>query len=269
MSDADYRADPRPSITQLAKLDRMTPAHARVEWARPATEAMDLGTAVHARVLQPERYEELVLVRDEPVNPRTGQPFGRETKAYQEWLAEHAGLEATVIAPRDAEIVETMAASARRTHAWPLLRLCDLIEQPLYATIGGVEVRGRPDAICTTPPGRLIIDLKTTRTHATRSEFERSIASYGYGFQAAGYSMLAEANGIDARHFVFLVIENKPPYAAAAFRLMEEVVTYYRPRVEAAARLYAECAERGEWPAHPTAIQEIGLPRWHEGSREL
>lgn len=268
MTDS-YRKDPRPSITQLAKLHSMTPAHARVEWAKAPSEAMELGSAVHIALLQPEDFDSMIFVSDAPVNERTGKPYGRDTKAFGDWemaiKQEHG--DKILISTEQADFIDRMVRSVKQLDAWRLLRACDMKEIPLYGQIAGVQVRGRPDAVCSKKYAPVIIDLKTSKS-ASRSWFEKSIADFDYGFQAAGYAMLAAQNGIDCRHYLFIVVENQRPFGSACFRLNDEVISWYRPKVEAAARLYEECVQTDSWPAYPYETQEIGLPRWHEASRQ-
>ena len=262
MSDR-YRDDHRPSITQLAKLDAMPPLHARAEWRKAPTAAMTLGTALHAAVLMPEEFERR-YVRGVQVDRRTKDGKSR----WEAFLAEAGDRE--VLDPDDHDAVLAMREGVRRCDAAGYLRLMDAIEQPLYGTIAGVGVRGRPDAFATRGPGRgIVVEVKTTSSLATRSEFERAIASYGYGFQAAGYAMLMQQSAVEHRYTIFVVCETRPPHGCAVFLLQPEVIEWHRPRVEAAARLYAECVASDRWPGHPTEVQEVGLPRWHEAARQL
>jgi hypothetical protein len=272
MSDADYRADPRPSITQLAKLDRMTPAHAWVEWAKLPSKSMQFGTAFHTLVLEPHKFNELVVVAPPPINPRTGEPYGVGTKAHDEWAAEHSAPGKTLITTTQAKAMELMASSVQDLDIYAVTAFGDAmnaIEKPLFGKIAGVECKGKPDLCCFANLGDfspLILDLKTTSGKATPEEFQRSLVDYGYAFQATGYCMLYEARFHERlRQFVFVVVESEPPYAAAAFRLDPKVIEWFRPRVERAARIWGE----GVFvDAYPAATQTIGMPRWHEASRQ-
>ena len=51
------------------------------------TEAMALGSAVHMLALEPERFEQEYDIHEGPINPKTGRSYGRDTKAFEEWLA--------------------------------------------------------------------------------------------------------------------------------------------------------------------------------------
>ena len=56
----------------------------------PITETREMffGTACHKMILEGRAaFADEYKVADGPINPRTNQPFGRETKAFAEWLA--------------------------------------------------------------------------------------------------------------------------------------------------------------------------------------
>ena len=50
--------------------------------------ALAVGRAVHVLVLEGRaKFDAEFMVSDGPVNPKTGEPFGKLTKAYREWAA--------------------------------------------------------------------------------------------------------------------------------------------------------------------------------------
>ena len=57
------------------------------EIAESESPALALGRAAHCLILEGRAaFDEQYLVADGPVNPKTGEPFGKATKAYAEWL---------------------------------------------------------------------------------------------------------------------------------------------------------------------------------------
>ena len=51
------------------------------------TQSLALGRAVHCLILEGRAaFDEQYLVADGPVNPKTGEPYGKATKASAEWL---------------------------------------------------------------------------------------------------------------------------------------------------------------------------------------
>ena len=263
MDEATYRADERPSVTQLAKLLQMPPLHARHEWDKPATPAMEFGTAVHTAILEADEFESRYVA---------GPKVDRRTKAgkfaWAVFEGENEGKQ--VMSADDFERATTIAGNVFDSEADAYLQRMDQVETPLFGRLHGVPFKGRPDAFASKGFMRgVMMEIKTTSTLATRQNFEKAIAVYSYGFQAAAYRILAEQNGYAIRHMLYVVCETKPPFGVGLFRLMDEVVDWYRPRVEEAIDIYHECMRTNSWPGHPAEIQEVGLPAWHEASRQL
>ena len=58
------------------------------EIAESESPALALGRAAHCLILEGRAaFDERYLVADGPVNPKTGEPYGKATKAYADWLA--------------------------------------------------------------------------------------------------------------------------------------------------------------------------------------
>ena len=73
----DFRKSPRLYLKKM---------NGEIEQAESA--ALAVGRAVHVLVLEGRaKFDEEFLVTDGPVNPKTGEPFGKTTKAYREWAA--------------------------------------------------------------------------------------------------------------------------------------------------------------------------------------
>ena len=52
------------------------------------TAAYQIGRALHTLILEGRsKFDEEYLISSGPTNPKTGEPFGKTTKAYREWLA--------------------------------------------------------------------------------------------------------------------------------------------------------------------------------------
>ena len=50
--------------------------------------ALALGRVAHCLILEgKDAFDEQYVVADGPVNPKTGEPYGKSTKAYAEWLS--------------------------------------------------------------------------------------------------------------------------------------------------------------------------------------
>ena len=58
------------------------------EIAESESPALALGRAAHCLILEGRAaFDEQFHVADGPVNPKTGEPYGKAAKAYAEWLS--------------------------------------------------------------------------------------------------------------------------------------------------------------------------------------
>lgn len=246
MPASDYYRLPRVSKSALDKLAR-SPAHMRAPSVEE-TRAMRIGKALHALAL-------------EGIAPLVRPEFSGKgsVAARAEWDAAHEGQ--TIISEDEAAQVHGMAAHiAMHPVAGPALRRADgIAEASILWTCEhtGAECKSRLDWLL---PG-IILDLKTT-ADARPDAFARSVATYRYEAQAAFYLQAAASAGVPAEHFIFVVVENAPPYAVALYQLDDAALEQGRRLYLRDLETYQRCAERDDWPAYPTDIQTLSLPRW-------
>ena len=243
---AEYFALPRVSKSALDKLAR-SPAHMRAPSVEE-TRAMRIGKALHALAL-------------EGIAPLVRPEFSGKgsVAARAEWDAAHEGQ--TILSEDEAAQVHGMAAHiAMHPVAGPALRRADgIAEVSILWTCEqtGALCKSRLDWLL---PG-IILDIKTT-ADARPDAFARSVATYRYEVQAAFYLQAAASAGVPAEHFIFVVVENAPPYAVALYQLDDAALEQGRRLYLRDLETYQRCAERDEWPAYPTDIQTLSLPRW-------
>lgn len=65
------------------------------------------------------------------------------------------------------------------------------------------------------------------------------------------------------KHFAFIAVEKKPPYAVGVYVLDSEGVEIGRAQYQHDLRVYAECVRTGVWHGYGDKIQTISLPAWH------
>ena len=215
-----------------------------------ATAQMLLGSAAHCAVLEPLEFDSRYAAAPE-VDRRT--KVGKE--AWAEFSARNSGKEILT-----AEQHETAWAIKDALAAMPEYR--DLVfGGGEYATevsrfwtdeVTGIKLKGRADMLRS---DGVCIDLKTT-VDASPHGYPRAIAKYGSHIQAAIY---CDAFGCD--RFVFVAIENKPPFAAGIYTLDEASLELGRQQYRAALDGIAKCERVGAWPAG-YGEREIGLPAW-------
>jgi len=257
LSNEAYHALKAVSPSQIKVLAR-SPLHyfdqflAEDREKKEPTPAMQVGTALHTAVLEPELWDATVAVP-----PHT---FDRRTKVGKELAAEFERESAgkIVLTPDDADRVRRMADAVHKHPAAKFLLELPGRREPSYTwkdPATGLECKTRPD--WHSEDRRLVVDVKTTRD-ASREEFAKSIANYDYHVQAAW-----NQGALEAEQFLSLAIESERPYAVAVYPASGALIAAGQRRIEAAMTLLAECWASGVWPGYGDLVQEpIDLPGW-------
>jgi hypothetical protein len=252
--ELEYHAHPALSSTG-ARLLLDSPARFRYRMEHPYhSDAFDLGTAVHTKVLG------------------TGFPMAVlefpdfRTKAAQ--LSRDEAREAGLV-PILASVARVVDAMAEAVLAHPtartLLETEGIREASVFATdpATGVDMRARFDHLPTGDGPVTAVDLKTTAGRADPRGFAKSAAAYGYEVQEAHYlDTLAIARGHRNADMVFVVVEKEAPYFVAVQQLDEQFAEIGRAKAQKAREVYRECLDSGVWPAYPTDITPVSPPAW-------
>ena len=247
MPNDDYHKSDGISKTGLDKIER-SPAHYRWPEKRNSTRNMEIGTAIHAAILEPVRFDSEYCLSDS--NKRT-------EKAYKDDAKIHTG--ELTLTKNEAEHVMGMRESVEADYlAMKHLREDGRPELSAFCTDPetGVQIRARFDWL--TNDG-VSVDVKKTQD---LRKFGRSVADYRYHVQDAMYSFIyKQITGEDLKSFYFLAVEENSPYSCKMFELDElakEIGQYYfRKNL----RTYADCINSGKWP-HKEIDGVIELSNW-------
>jgi exodeoxyribonuclease VIII len=256
LPDSIYHSFDAMSASRLRILDRSTSLHLAHSIANPSdSPALAVGRALHCKVLTPHLY-----LRDFVVAPAVDRRT-KEGKATYESFVASVGSK-TVLTADQAEEVSAMAAAiaANPDARMVVSDLNGSAEVSLFAEIAGVRAKSRFDRLVEVNGERIIVDVKTTASSASKSEFERTIWNFGYGVQCAFYLEMARACGVPAQHFVFVVVEKTAPYATAVYRFSDEIAEAFRPRMLELVTQYK--AYLAEGPRGYEGVTEIGIPAW-------
>ena len=249
MPNEDYHNHDSISNSGLSLVSR-SPAHYafRTPWA--ATRAMDIGTAFHTALLEPERFKAEYVTTEG--NDRRKVEYKDAAKVY--------GGDKTLTANEGAS-VSVMSESIRSNDAAQ-----ELLSSPGYAEVSffvkdpetGCVLRCRFDWLTHTG---FAIDLKKTQD-CREFAFSKSVLMYRYHCQAAMYSHVYElVMGKPLESFKFLAVEEQPPCANVLYDLdafaMQIGHTGYRESLAE----YAKANESGEWTTY-TGTGVVTLPEW-------
>lgn len=254
---ADYLALDGLSISNL-KFMGESPLKYRHHLTAPRTEpaAQSLGTAAHAAILEPRKF-----------NPAVFPGAVRRGKEWDAFLAAHAG--ELILKQDDLDLVEGMRNSVR-SYAPAMRYLVDgqaeLTMQWVDAETGR-KCRGRLDLLTIIDGVHFITDLKTTRS-ARPFAFGGQAAKLGYHLQLAYYydGYLA-ITGI-APTVKIIAVESSAPFEPAVFSIPEDVILQGREEYRRLMTLLAECEASNNWPPALETESDLSLPTWAYDSED-
>jgi exodeoxyribonuclease VIII len=248
---ADYLAAPGYGSGAIRQFIR-SPSHFQHyirTGGEPPSPAQVIGSATHCAVLEPREFNNRYAVAPD-VDRRT--KIGKE--AWEIFSGANQGKE--ILAP-----VQHQTAYAIRDTLLAMPEYRNLI----YANgdaqtevsefwvdpATGIELKARADILL----DGIVVDLKTAADASPRG-FAAACARYGYEVQAAMY---CEAFKRD--RFVFVAVENKPPFAAGVYRLDDASLELGRQKYRKALEGIAECERSATYPVG-YGEQELSLPAW-------
>ena len=204
------------------------------------TPAFLLGRAAHSFILEGKRaFDKEFIVSDGPVNPKTGEAFGKNTKAYAEWLA---SLEQTPISSKDYHFITELGNSVMK-HPLAYELLAEGVAEGVVRT-----------EYCTLPcqirmdwfnPEKGLVDLKTCDQ---LKYFEHDCRKYGYIYQLAFYRAIIEAvTGVKVPVYI-IAVEKNEPHSTGVWKITSEVLDQADMSNRFALARFKKCQYESHWP---------------------
>ncbi len=217
---------------------------------KPSAE-MQLGTLLHARLLEPQRWND--RVRKITVDGRT--KAGKEYNRHMHDLADLDPGRLFVTGDDENTVNDMHAAVMAKPEAADALRLPGVHEGAIrwfhQETGVCVACKAKLDKVC---DNGLILDLKTATDVAN---FPWAAHKYSYERQAAHYLEGAwEALGMEGP-FLFVVVGSQPPHEVRTMVLGEEELTLGRRQNARLLAELAECHKTGVWQSRFRGIEVI------------
>ena len=209
------------------------------------TAAYQLGRALHTLVLEGRsKFDEEYLISSGPVNPKTGEPFGKLTKAYREWAS--AQKRPVFSSEEFGWMLKLQQSVALHPVANQLLeRGC--AEGVVRIALNGEPCQIRMDWFNPDFEGMpSIVDFKTCDN---LSFFERDARKYSYPEQLAFYrEVFKTASGGVTPDIYIIGIEKREPYRCGVWKLTSGLLDRCTCTNRMAMSLLKECRCRNEWP---------------------
>ena len=201
--------------------------------------AFSVGRAAHTLILEGREAYREQYVFGGPVNPKTGQPYGRYTKAFEEWATAQGK---PVIDNEQALLIENINDSVRNHPLAVDLLSEGIAEGVVRAPYMDMPCQARLDWL---NPHRGIVDLKTTDT---LTFLEGSARVYGYIHQLAFYRALVfQATGKLIPAFI-IAVEKREPYRSGVWAIGPDVLGAAQKENEQAMERLTDCRRLDQWP---------------------
>ncbi len=227
---------------------RYSPAHVKAYEDKPATSgetfAMREGTGFHWRMLQPEKFDRLV-VADLTIN--------KNKTEYKDWKERQDAGGKLVLPQKTIDNIEEMCRNAHGKRAIMQYLQSGWAERALLWLDPefGLWMKCKVDWICA--DGKALVDLKKAQSAAPFG-FQRAIYRYDYNVQAyhylRGFRHLAGMARHEKVRWCWLVSEAEPPCESNLFVADAAAIDEAGDDVETWYQRYAECTATGEWPGY-------------------
>ncbi len=252
LSSLDYHADGAIGSSMLKDALR-SGHHYYMKWEsaeRPLPESKSYfrrGEIIHTAVLEPERFVshyEVCAARNTKIGKEEEKAIraqGKEPITHSEWA-----------------LAQSIVQSVRNNVDASYLLRTGKAEQSFFWNDLETDLRCkcRPDWH---DGHSMIIDLKTTSSLASPSEFARTVANFKYHLSAAHY--LEGVKG--AQRFIFLVVEVEYPYNVGIYELDDDSLAEgLKLQQKALRRIKAWRQMDPPWPGYSQGVQPIRLPEY-------
>lgn len=218
-----------------------------IEEERPSTV---LDRAAHVAILQGHsRYWQHYALGG-PVDSKTGEPFGRYTRAFERWAAVQGK---PVLTNQNAALIERLYDSVHSHKvAVPLLAdgvadgvvRCTYLNQPCQARIDWVSKR----------PDQGIVDLQITDSLAC---FDWLIRAFGFVHQLAFYRSLVAVCTQQSLPVHLIAVEKCEPFRCGVWHIPDKTLRKAATENEQAMHELAKCQASSVWPTGFESMREV------------
>ncbi|MCP4282244.1 MAG: hypothetical protein GY776_19880 [Alteromonas sp.] len=251
------------SKSRLYELATSTPFKFFNSKGKAPTKPMQMGTALHAAVLEPERFKtDFVLLPD--TKDRRQAEYKKAKKSHGEGSVFVAGEVANLNGMINAVKGNVKARELLNLDGWCEVSGFHIDEET------GIGLRHRFDklSLC-----GVAVDLKKTQS-VKHDELERTIYKFGYHYQAALYTDAYKAiTGCELERFYFVFVEEQFPHEVAVVFLDDVSIQIGREAYRESLREYKHLVESGYIPANNSGEEVVSLPEWvmreYENSLDL
>lgn len=274
---AEYGADripgcPQPTLNSSLANRLLERSEFHAWWKHPmnpehkpmvASDIMNLGSAAHLFLMEPERIDDVVPV---PYDDwRTNAAKGMRDDALA------AGKIPLLTADADRAVLMASRADIALQLSPDLDGLGQTVSELTYwwretrVNTAGIErecfLRARPDMV--SQDGAIIISYKTTGQIAEPDAYMKTLLNAGHELQAAFEISAVEAvERVHVQHYVWLVQETEEPFACSLIGMSPQLRHLGMVRMDEAVLRWGECLASDYYPGYPSRIAYPEVPAW-------
>jgi hypothetical protein len=257
MTNEEYHARPEISSSDVKAVALKSLLHWKNKVYKSST-AFDLGTAVHAMLLEPDK--DLVM-------------RGPEDRRGNRWKEMKLAADIdgkTLLTESDFDLAQAMATAVyQHQAASAFFRYPDMIAEGSFFVDDpqtGVKLKCRPDGFIASIG--MLFDIKTTQD-ASPEGFPRDVRKYGYDLQASFYRRVMRLHtGGDGMEFYFICVEKEAPHAVCVHTLTEDYLAAADLKVTETLHKIANAEAANDYPSGWPLCNVIDLPRWQNAQPE-
>lgn len=230
-----------------------SPAHYFYAQKKEPTRAMQLGTALHTAILEPDVFSRHYMLLREVSD--------RRSSIYKEAVKTH-GADNVLTGPEADSVAGMQESVYANDKARRLIQGCEHKEISVFAECAhtGVKIRCRFDGLSLS--GNYAIDLKTARD-ARPEEFSKAIFNYRYHVQEAFYRYVFYcATGLTLGEFNFIAVENDIPHVTMNYQLDDISRSIGKEEFARDLETVKECLTTEIWPGYDNDSEIISIPEW-------
>lgn len=223
--------------------------------SRPKTPAMELGSAAHAGILEPDLFFSRYAVAPK---------VDRRTKSGKEVVDSWEKMNHDKI-PLSQDQFDQVRGMMDAVHAHGFasnLLAKGMAERTVIwdSPFPGIRSKAKIDFLTTSGD---LVELKTAQS-ASPQDFAATVAKRRYFVQVPYYSDgLAAAGLVRASSHVFIVVEPEPPHHVAVYAADDQMLEAGRDEYMRDLATLHRCMTTGDWPGLPEVCQPLSLPPWY------
>lgn len=222
---------------------------------QPAKEssALNIGTLTHLLCLEGERaFQDAIDQRyliGGPINERTGTYYGKDTKAFREWVDENAHGRKVITEDDYNNIVAMATAIKNHGPSYETLIRCPKREAVIIWTDPdtGITCKAKMDMY----GGPILCDLKSSARMDNKYQIMRDIRKWKYDIQFGFYFDGALAAGLPVKEFRAIFVGSQDEHDVACFRASKKILDKGRSRYKEALKRLLDArngVRRGRFP---------------------